>query len=81
MTPGSSSPAILYIFGIMSSKPWEAVNVVVSAPAASEPWTVPAAPASDCISTTLTSLPKIFLRPCEDHSSVTSAITDDGVIG
>ena len=28
-----SSPAILYMFGIMRSRPCEAVNVVVSAPA------------------------------------------------
>ncbi len=25
MTPGSSSPAILYMLGIISSRPWEAV--------------------------------------------------------
>ncbi len=36
-TVGKSSPDILYILGIMSSKPWLAVYVVVSAPAASEP--------------------------------------------
>ena len=81
MTPGSSSPAILYIFGIISSRPCEAVYVVVRAPAASEPCTVPAAPASDCISTTFTVCPNIFFLPSADHLSVTSAITDDGVIG
>ena len=31
-TVGSSSPAILYILGIMSKRPWLAVYVVVSAP-------------------------------------------------
>ena len=36
-TQGSSSPAILYMLGIMSNRPCEAVNVVVSAPAWSEP--------------------------------------------
>ena len=36
-THGSCSAAILYIFGIISKSPCEAVNVVVSAPAASEP--------------------------------------------
>ncbi len=46
-----SSPAILYRFGIMSSSPWLAVNVVVSDPACSAPCTAPATPASDCIST------------------------------
>ena len=44
VTPGSRLPAILYIFGIISKRPWEAVNVVVSAPAVREPWTAPAAP-------------------------------------
>jgi hypothetical protein len=33
MTKGVSSPAILYMLGIISSKPWEAVNVVVREPA------------------------------------------------
>ena len=65
----------------MSSKPWEAVNVVVSAPLCNEPCTAPAAPASDCISTTFTVSPKIFLRPEAAHSSTYSAIVDDGVIG
>ena len=30
---GVNSPAILYMFGIISSSPWEAVKVVVRAPA------------------------------------------------
>ena len=81
MTPGSSSPAILYILGIISSRPWEAVKVVVRAPAAREPWTVPAAPASDCISTTFTFSPKMLSRPSAAHLSDTSAITDEGVMG
>ena len=49
-TQGSISPAILYILGIINNKPCEAVNVVVSAPACSEPCIAPAAPPSDCIS-------------------------------
>ena len=36
-TPGSSSPAILYMLGIMRRRPWDAVNVVVRAPAWREP--------------------------------------------
>ena len=36
-TAGSISPAILYMLGIISRSPWEAVKVVVSAPALSEP--------------------------------------------
>lgn len=46
-TPGSISPEILYIFGIISISPCEAVNVVASAPAASAPCVAPAAPSSD----------------------------------
>ena len=80
-THGNCSPAILYILGIISKRPWEAVNVVVKAPAAKEPWTVPAAPASDCISETLTVFPKMFFLPAADHWSTTSAIGLDGVIG
>ena len=40
-----------------------------------------AAPASDSISKILTVLPKIFFLPAVAHSSVCSAIGDDGVIG
>ena len=36
-TQGSISPAILNMFGIMRRRPWDAVNVVVRAPATSEP--------------------------------------------
>ena len=81
ITQGSSSPAILYIFGIMSSRPWEAVYVVVRAPAAREPCTTPAAPPSDCISMTWTSCPNKFFLPDAAHLSVTSAMTEDGVMG
>ena len=80
-TAGVSSPAILYMFGIISSRPWEAVNVVVSAPLCSAPCNAPAAPPSLCISTTVGTLPHTFGRPWLDHSSASSAIGDDGVIG
>ena len=36
-TQGSSSPASLYMVGIMSSSPWEAVKVVQRAPQAAAP--------------------------------------------
>jgi len=36
-TLGRSSPAILYILGILSKSPWDAVKVDVSAPAANDP--------------------------------------------
>ena len=44
----------VYMLGIISKRPWEAVKVVVRAPALREPCTAPAAPASDCISAILT---------------------------
>ncbi len=80
-TPGSSSPEILYILGIINSKPCDAVNVEVSAPLCNEPCTAPAAPASDCISTTFTVSPKMFLRPWAAHSSTSSAMVEEGVMG
>ena len=76
-----SSPAILYMFGIMRSRPWDAVNVVASAPACSAPCTVPAAPASDCISTTESGRPQMLTSPRADHSSASSPIVEEGVIG
>ena len=36
-TVGVSSPAILYMFGIIKRRPWEAVKVVVKAPACRAP--------------------------------------------
>ena len=80
-TPGSSSPAILYMFGIISSRPWDAVYVVVSAPAFREPCTAPAAPDSACISCTFTVVPKMFFRPAAAHWSTKSAIGLEGVMG
>ena len=80
-TVGNFSPAILYMLGIMSSKPCDAVKVFVNAPACNEPCNAPTAPPSDCISCTITVSPKRFLRPCAAHSSTYSAIVDDGVIG
>jgi hypothetical protein len=76
-----SSPAILYMFGIMSSRPCDAVNVVASAPACSAPCTAPAAPPSDCISLTSGTCPHRLGRRCTAHSSDSSPIGDDGVIG
>ncbi len=81
MTAGVSSPAILNMFGIIRSRPWDAVNVVASDPACSAPWSVPAAPASDCISTTDGTSPQRFGRPAAAQSSQCSAIGDAGVIG
>ena len=69
------------MFGIISSRPCDAVKVVVRAPACSEPCTAPAAPASDCISLTVGTVPQMFFRPFADHSSAHSPMLDDGVIG
>ena len=76
-----SSPAILYMFGIISSRPWDAVNVVDSAPPWSAPCSAPAAPPSDCISMTVGTMPYTLVRPREAHSSASSAIVELGVIG
>ena len=80
-TAGNLSPTILYILGIISNNPCDAVYVVPNAPLWSIPWSAPAAPASDCISITFTFSPNIFFFPCATHSSICSAIGDDGVIG
>ena len=81
MTAGVSSPAILNMFGIISRRPCDAVNVVVSAPFCSDPWTAPAAPASDCISTTDGTVPHRFGLWAAAQSSQYSAIGEAGVIG
>ena len=69
------------MFGIMSSRPWEAVNVVLIAPPCSAPWRAPAAPPSDCIWTTVGRMPNTFFCPLPAHSSASSAIVELGVMG
>ncbi len=81
ITAGVSSPAILYMLGSMSSSPWEAVNVVLSAPAVNDPCIAPAAPASLCISTTSGITPQRFGLPWWDQVSASSPIGDAGVMG
>jgi hypothetical protein len=81
MVNGVSSPAILYMLGIIRRRPCDAVKVVASAPAWRAPCTAPAAPPSDCISTTLGTLPHTFARPFADHASACSPIAEEGVIG
>jgi len=58
-----------------------AVYVVDKTPLESEPCIIPAAPASDCISTTFTVSPNIFCFPSLLQISTCSAIGLDGVIG
>ena len=81
MTADVSSPAILYMFGIINSRPCDEVKVVVNAPLCRAPCRAPAAPPSLCISTTVGTVPHTLGRPALDHSSANSAIGDDGVIG
>src|SRR5262249_7294135 len=78
---GVSSPAILYMLGIIRRRPWEAVKVVARAPAWSAPWTAPAAPPSDCISAIAGTTPQRFGLSLLAHSSQSSAIVELGVIG
>jgi hypothetical protein len=80
-TVGVSSPAILNMLGSIRSSPCDAVNVVASAPAWSEPCSAPAAPPSLCISMTVGTVPHTFARRSLDHWSASSAIGEDGVIG
>jgi hypothetical protein len=80
-THGVSSPAILNMFGIISSRPCEEVKVVASEPVCSAPCTAPAAPASLCISTTCGTVPQRFGFFFEAHSSDHSPMGDEGVIG
>jgi hypothetical protein len=78
---GVSSPAILNRSGSIKSRPCDAVNVVVSAPVISAPWTAPTAPPSDCISVTSGTSPhRLGLRSAA-HASACSPIADAGVIG
>ena len=69
------------MLGIISSSPCEAVKVVASAPACSEPCSAPAAPPSLCISITVGTVPHTLGRRSLDHWSASSAIVEDGVIG
>ena len=81
ITAGVSSPAILYMFGSISSSPWDAVNVAPSAPFVTAPCRAPAAPASDWSSMTSGTAPHRLVRPAADQASADSPIAEDGVIG
>ena len=67
--------------GTISSSPCDAVNVDESPPAASEPWTAPAAPPSLCIVVTRTGWPYTLRRPADAHASIVSPIDVAGLIG
>src|SRR5512145_2685163 len=76
-----NSPAILYILGIINSRPCEAVKVVLSAPVCSVPCTEPAAPPPDCNSATSGTVPQMFFLPLAYHSSDSSPMLEEGVMG
>jgi hypothetical protein len=76
-----SSPAILYMLGIISSRPCEAVKVVARAPACKAPCSAPAAPPSLCISITVGTVPQMFFFPLAAHSSAHSPMLDEGEMG
>src|SRR3990172_10896574 len=80
-TVAVSSPAILYMLGIISSRPCDAVNVVDSAPRCSAPCSAPAAPPSLCISITVGTAPHRLGCRSDDHSSPHSPMLELGVIG
>ena len=69
------------MFGIIKSKPCDAVNVVASVPVCSAPWIVPAAPPSLCSSTTDGTVSQRFFLPAEAQASADSPIGDEGVMG
>ena len=81
MTVLVSSPAILYMLGIISSRPCDDVKVVPSAPACNAPCSAPAAPPSLCISMTLGTVPQMFFSPTDDQASDDSPMGEEGVIG
>src|SRR5208337_5085104 len=80
-TVAVSSPAILYMLGIIKSRPCEAVNVVAREPACNAPCKAPAAPPSLCISTTRGIVPQRFGLLSADHWSAHSPMGEDGVMG
>jgi len=81
ITHGVSSPAILYMLGSIRSRPWEDVKVVPSAPFSRAPCRAPAAPASDCISTTSGTEPQRLRTPAALQASACSPMVEAGVIG
>ena len=81
ITAGVSSPAILNMFGTINNRPCDEVNVVASAPCWSAPCSAPAAPPSDCISTTSGTCPHRLGMPAAAQSSACSPMGDAGVIG
>ena len=69
------------MLGSISSRPCEAVNEVASVPAIAAPCSMPAAPASLCISTTSGTWPQRLRCRRALQASASSAMGEAGVIG
>ena len=80
-TVGVSSPAILNMFGIISSRPCDAVNVVVRAPACKRAVDGAGRPRLALHFHHSGTVPKMFLRPAAAQASGNSPRPDEGVIG
>lgn len=76
-----SSPAILYMLGTISRRPWDAVKVVISVPVCNAPCTEPATPPSLCSWLMDGVVPQMFFLPFTAHSSQFSAMGEEGVMG
>src|SRR5208337_2297749 len=80
-TVAVSSPAILYMLGIIKRRPCEAVKVVARDPPCSAPCIAPEAPPSLCISITWGMVPQRLVLLSADHWSAHSPMGDEGVMG
>ena len=76
-----SSPAILYMFGIISSRPWLAVKVVAQRAGLERAVDRPGRAALGLHLLDGGTVPQRLVRPCAAHWSADSPIADDGVIG
>ena len=76
-----SSPAILNIFGIISSNPWEAVNVVLSEPDCQCAMNCTGSSAFGLHFHHRGTVPQRFGLLAADQASENSPMLDEGVIG
>ena len=81
MTAGVSSPAILNMFGIISRRPCDAVNVVASAPFCSDAVDRAGRARLGLHLDDVGTVPHRFGLRAADQSSQCSAIGEAGVIG
>ena len=81
ITAGVSSPAILNMFGSISSSPCDDVNVVASEPGLQRPVDGPGRAALALHLDDRGTAPQTLRTPCADHVSESSPIGEAGVIG